>query len=250
MNWLMLRGLSREARHWGVIHKHLIDLNPGSTIATIDLPGAGEKYRQSSPAKTQNYIFELRKEFLELKKNSEGPWSILSISLGSMIAMEWAHLHPRDFSSLILMNTSAANIASPFERMSLQNLNMLFTVLTSCSVKKKELSILKQTLNLKSPNVFLDEWTKIQTERPSSQLNKLKQLIAASRFTAPESLVPSVLVLAAKKDRLVNYQCSVRLAELYDAQIKIHPTAGHDIPLDDPDWVLEKLKEFTSLKDH
>ena len=51
------------------------------------------------------------------------------------------------------------------------------------------------------------------------------------------------LVLASKADRFTNYKCSERLAEKYNATLRLHEKAGHDLPLDDPQWIIDRVKE-------
>jgi pimeloyl-ACP methyl ester carboxylesterase len=46
--WVMLRGLTREARHWGALPGRLEALLPGARVVTPDLPGNGQRWRDSS----------------------------------------------------------------------------------------------------------------------------------------------------------------------------------------------------------
>ncbi|MBL8992535.1 MAG: hypothetical protein JNM63_04295 [Spirochaetia bacterium] len=69
----------------------------------------------------------------------------------------------------------------------------------------------------------------------------LLQLFGAIRFRAPEaSSVPTLLVKSAH-DRLINSKCSERLSKSLGFPIAVHPTAGHDLALDDPEWLIEKI---------
>jgi hypothetical protein len=43
---------------------------------------------------------------------------------------------------------------------------------------------------------------------------------------------------------MVNVVCSQKIAAALDAVIHLHPTAGHEISLDDAGWVLEHLKRY------
>ena len=147
MNWLLLRGLTRETRHWGDVETRLKNEYPDFQILSLDLPGAGKKHSEIASTSTPDYVADLRAEFLSQKK--EGPWSILAISMGGMIAMEWANQYPSDFSLLIIINSSAANIATPIERFKLNNLSLALKMIFSKDIQEKELAILKHTINLK-----------------------------------------------------------------------------------------------------
>jgi hypothetical protein len=50
-------------------------------------------------------------------------------------------------------------------------------------------------------------------------------------------------------DRLAHPTCSGRLAEALAAPLVVHPTAGHELPLDDPDWLLAQLHDFRAQGD-
>ena len=48
--WVLLRGLTREQRHWGGFPKLLAEQLPGAHIVALDLPGNGRLCAQTSPA--------------------------------------------------------------------------------------------------------------------------------------------------------------------------------------------------------
>ena len=50
MNWLLLRGLAREQRHWGRFPALLSAKLPGDRVFCLDLPGTGTEHRRKSPA--------------------------------------------------------------------------------------------------------------------------------------------------------------------------------------------------------
>jgi hypothetical protein len=53
-----------------------------------------------------------------------------------------------------------------------------------------------------------------------------------------------VLPLAAQQGRLVNVKCSLTLAQRWNCPIRLHPTAGHDLPLDDGVWVTQQVRAW------
>ena len=68
---------------------------------------------------------------------------------------------------------------------------------------------------------------------------------AASTRMAP---LPT-LVLAATGDRLVSYHCSEAIARRLGLAIQVHrgegnEAAGHDLPIDAPDWVCSRMNEW------
>jgi predicted alpha/beta hydrolase family esterase len=75
--------------------------------------------------------------------------------------------------------------------------------------------------------------------------NTLRQLAAAGAFRIGKfkPTLP-ILILASTKDRMVNVKCSRTIAKAWKAEIIEHPTAGHDLSADDPEWIVTKLKDF------
>ena len=89
----------------------------------------------------------------------------------------------------------------------------------------------------------IDEWTTIYKDNPYDPMNALRQLTAAAIFQAqPERIKVPILFLCSAQDRLVDCSCTLNLAKDFkDGYINIHPTGGHEITLDAPDWVCEKM---------
>jgi hypothetical protein len=44
-------------------------------------------------------------------------------------------------------------------------------------------------------------------------------------------------------DQMVNPECSQQLAEHWNLPLYTHPSAGHDVFIDDPQWVLQIVQE-------
>jgi hypothetical protein len=53
-----------------------------------------------------------------------------------------------------------------------------------------------------------------------------------------------MLILASAMDQLVEARCSIRLAGRWQTGLALHPSAGHDLPLDDGVWVARKTGEW------
>ena len=82
-------------------------------------------------------------------------------------------------------------------------------------------------------------------ENPVAIGNALRQLCAAARYRAP--LVrpsPPLLVLSSLGDALVDSACSRQLAQRWQLDHAVHPSAGHDLPLDDGAWVVSQVTRW------
>jgi pimeloyl-ACP methyl ester carboxylesterase len=90
------------------------------------------------------------------------------------------------------------------------------------------------------------DWAELAHSLPVRRSNALRQLLAAMRFTAPAPVTVPILVLAGAGDRLVDPRCSQELARRWRLPIALHPWAGHDLSLDDPQWFVAWVADWWS----
>jgi pimeloyl-ACP methyl ester carboxylesterase len=88
-------------------------------------------------------------------------------------------------------------------------------------------------------------WSELWRQHPVSRMNAVRQLWAASRYRLPvnKPAVP-LLVLVGAGDALVDPSCSQRLAQHWQTAFAEHPSAGHDIALDDGAWVARQVRDW------
>src|SRR5205085_5789547 len=96
-------------------------------------------------------------------------WGFFAMSLGGMVAMEWCAAHPRDFSSLVLANTSGGNLNRPWERMRPRILPQIALALASRDALARERRILLLTTRVHRENGLAAEWASFHGERPISR---------------------------------------------------------------------------------
>ncbi|MED5468220.1 MAG: alpha/beta hydrolase, partial [Pseudomonadota bacterium] len=71
------------------------------------------------------------------------------------------------------------------------------------------------------------------------------QLQAAARFQPlPERPMADALLLASKGDRIVHWHCSAELERRWCWTLRLHPDAGHDLPLDEPGWIIQQMEHW------
>lgn len=246
--WVLLRGLTREARHWGDFAAQLRALQPGAPVIALDLPGNGALQAQRSPASVPAMAAHCRAALQAL--GVAPPYRVLAMSLGAMVAVAWAHAQPRELAAAVLINTSLRPFGAFHQRLRpSQYATLLRLVLSDADAAERERRILAMTsrrcFEEAERNALLGAWTAWRRESPVSRANALRQLLAAARFRAPQShpAVP-MLVLASTHDALVDPHCSRRLAQAWALPIAEHPTAGHDLPLDDGPWVARQAEQF------
>ncbi|MGB0454491.1 MAG: alpha/beta fold hydrolase, partial [Bacteriovoracaceae bacterium] len=178
MKWIFLRGLAREAEHWGDFPKQFLDSKLADDVFLIDAPGLGTKYEQSSPVSISQYVSAMRPEFLTLRRQYSGPWGVLAISMGAMVAMEWMKRHPQDFFCSVLINTSASNFSTPFDRLSPKTMKKLSKIFVFNEPVKNEKTIFDLTTHMshQNENDILKRHVEIAEKRPISRANFLSQL--------------------------------------------------------------------------
>jgi pimeloyl-ACP methyl ester carboxylesterase len=242
-SWVLLRGLTREARHWGRFPGVLAAACPGADILTPDLPGAGRRHGEISPVSVAGLLAGVRDSLRAA--GPAPPYRLLGLSLGGMVALEWAARHPEEVAGCVLINTSLRPLSPFFQRLAPRHYPALLrAAFGPAGPEAREALILGLTsrLALDRP-ALLRAWSAWRRECPVSAGNALRQLAAAARYRLPPGLPPlPILVLAAARDALVAPACSARLAESWGLPLALHPEAGHDLPLDDPEWVAERTR--------
>lgn len=243
MNFILLRGLIRHAEHWGSFKDKFQQRFPESKILTPDLPGLGQESHTPTPLTIEeNVAFLSRRLSADL---AEGEWVIVGLSLGAMVAAEWCALAPKAFSKVILMNPSS-NLSPFWHRLRPEALPVFLRCFMTSDDALREERILALTSNLKnSDEALMQSWIKISETGVIRRTTFLRQLGAARAFKIKHCDTPC-LILNSEKDRIVNPQCSSRIAAYLDARLETHHEAGHDLAIDAPEWVLSHIKGFVA----
>jgi pimeloyl-[acyl-carrier protein] methyl ester esterase len=244
--WLLLRGLTRESAHWGEFTPKFQAAFPNNDMYTLDLPGTGVNYRKTSPATIHAITEQVRNEASKMAWLEDGPVQLLAISLGGMIAWDWLQNHPVEIKAAVLINISLAGVNPFYERLRWQCYPTIFKLLTANSYYQRELEIIKLVSNRTKNYVALaQDWGLIQQLRPVSTKNATNQLLAAARYRPATSapLMP-VLLLNSRGDRMVKSCCTESIANRWRLPYRTHPSAGHELCLDDGDWIINQIETW------
>lgn len=238
----LLRGLGRESGHWDAEFLELMKSN--FDVALLDYPGCGPFYKESFPSSSADLLAYLNKQI-------EAPVFLVAVSLGGMVALQWAEKFPENFLGMVLINSSASDLSPFYKRlMPTAVLGLLKAASHGRAPQTAEQFIVELVSNNKSKHrTTIEQWTKIARQRPTQLKNVLRQLYMASRFKSPQAPLKMPLqILASKKDRLADPSCSESLAKKYNAPIAMHSTGGHDLMIDDPHWVAEQIQLFINRR--
>lgn len=242
--WLLLRGLMRDARHWGAFPARLQQNFPGAEVLCLDLPGNGGRCHIPSPASIAGMLDACRGDPLLLGRRER--FGIIAMSLGAMVATEWAARYPQEVSALVLVNTSMRPFSPFHQRLRPANYLRILRLLGSGNTADIERAVLALTSRHRRDDAaLLANWCGWRDAQPVTRANVLRQLLAAARYRAPAvSLSVPTLLLASAQDALVSVRCSEEIAARWRAPLQVHPDAGHDLPLDDADWVVRRISEW------
>ncbi len=245
--WILLRGLTREARHWAGMPEQLRASGLEGEIVSADLPGTGVHSQVRCPANVPALV-----DFVRDDMRSRGyapPFRIIGLSLGAMVALAWAQREPREIERLVLINTSMRPFNGPFMRLRPRALpELLCAALNWRGRRDAEAAIHNLTCNRREMrDTDLAKWIAIYRSATVTRANAWRQLWAAACFKA-DAAPPQcpLLVLSSEGDALVHPACSSAIARAWQAEHRQHPWAGHDLPHDDPLWLADSVAEWVA----
>ena len=246
--WVFMRGLVRESRHWGKFIDKFANMliragveNPQDNFRFIELPGIGKKHQDRLSFNVRNEINKLNHELMET--NASPPYAFVGVSLGALVGLQWEAFFPETFHRMVLINTSHVRINPVFHRLRLNHLVKKLPVLVSGDIRRSEEAILDLVCNnAELKKEILEEWVDIREKAPWGFRNLLEQLIFAIRAKwLPKRNSEKFLFLGSLNDRLVNVNCTIDLMKSLNAPGAFHPSAGHDLSLDEPDWLCAEI---------
>lgn len=244
-SWIFLRGLIRESRHWGDFPSAFQRRFPDAQIFTPDLPGNGVLNGMPSLSTIDAMVDHCR-TWLAAREHGL-PLYLLGLSMGGMLAVRWAQRYPAELAGCVLINSSLGNFSPFYHRLQWRSYAALLRILMSRHDAEAGERLVWEMTSSRSPVEprLLRQWIACRRERPVSVVNAIRQIIAASRCRAGGH-APQIplLVLASLNDRLVSPKCSKRIAQAWNAALRMHADAGHDLALDDGEWIAESVGDW------
>ena len=250
---VLIRGLAREAAHWGDFPQILEDTikqrtSRDITIITPDIIGCGKFHKQITPQKLELITDNLRDSIFNDNetKIKKSRLILIGLSMGGMIALDWNRRYSNEIKNICLINSSTAN--QPFFQRIKPAALSLFLTFFLFSRRENEKRVLKQVSNNLTPEIYHKNeslWMDILVKRPVKIISVINMLIAAAKFKPDlTSSCGNGLVIASTADKFVSYQCSEDIAKTLNWKLIYHNNAGHDLSLDDPKWLSEQLANW------
>ena len=248
--WVLLRGLTREAGHWGHFVPLLREAVAPHRVLTPDLPGNGMRWAERSAATVPALMEAVRAELAA--QGIHPPYRMLGMSLGAMACVAWAEMYADEVEAMVLVNTSLRPFSGFYQRLLPRAWLPLARLLTlGASPEAMEQAVLALT----SRNNFSEsaraqliaQWVDLRQRHPVSRASAVNQLLAAARYRAPQAAPDMpILVVGTHGDRLVSPRCSEALARHWRVPLVQHADAGHDLPLDAAEWLAAQVAHFNT----
>lgn len=240
-NWILLRGLGRGAGHWGNFFNKIKSQFPSDHFELLDLPGNGSRFEEESPLQISEYVPLIRTRSRFVKEGLK--FKLLSISLGSMVAVEWMKTHPFEIEKAYLLCTSSNGFSPFYDRFRLGNVlkfpRLIISRQDAIAYEKTILEMVGNSFDRRKEELLkFAEYSRLHPVHPK---NVVRQLWAASQYHFPQHAPGVVQLIGSYGDRLVSPNCTLEIANRWGLSALMHPWAGHEIPLDDPDWVIDHL---------
>jgi len=242
--WILIRGLGRESGHWGPFLPALSEAMPDDGVLALDLPGTGARLDERPP-RTMAELVEAVRDEAATRVEPGSPRLLFGLSLGGMVAMEWAARHADELSGVVVGASAAPDVAPIWKRFSPLGVAVVALNARTRDPERRQARLARLVLN--RPDLrdeAVRSWAQIERQRPVSWATLRTHVGAAARWRAPRTLGVPALFLVGRRDRLVHPDCSRALAERYGAPLSEHPDPGHDLTTDATRWVVDEVVRF------
>ena len=146
---------------------------------TLDLAGMGTERRRNAPISVRETMEDARHRWEALNADHGGPWGLLAISFGGMVALEWGKEHPYDFQRIVAINTSVGSLSPAQHRLRPGVWLDFLKIARSKSPlqKRKNDSRIQQQHQANRDTKLEEEWSGYATNKP-----KIRPITASDRF--------------------------------------------------------------------
>ncbi len=241
---VLLHGIGASVYTWRLI---IQELARHYKVTAVDLPGFGK----SSKHVAGSYgLDQQRARILSfLDAVDIGHARLIGSSMGATIALWMAHENPKRFSDVVAL-APATNPALVPRRLSkwIARAPYISRTLNPATMKLILRQIIHREEILAPETVqaylepFLDNGDSLRTFLSAMELLGDPRLPACY-----EGIESRVLILQGERDRMVSVSSVQRLrSHIPHATLDIHPTAGHHIMEDAPEWTVERILGFFS----
>lgn len=249
LNWLLLGPLARECAFWDGASEQLVEhlqaVQPQARLFELDLPGTGNQWREPSASHVGLLLNQLRERVQQA--GLTGPFGLIASSWAGCLATEWARQYPAEVGALVLISPAMR----PFTHV-LRSVRpglwstALALLLGRRSPLDRDRRLWRSHTRLRTPSAdLLQQWRDLRRAHPTRARTGIAQVLAVWRYESSRRRPHTrVLLLAGKGDEWMDWRVSAAISRAWGAALRLHPEAGHDLLLDDPQWVARSLAEW------
>jgi pimeloyl-ACP methyl ester carboxylesterase len=185
-----------------------------------------------------------------ISRESPSGAHVVGLSLGAMIGLVLAATKPQLIRSLIMVNSSVGSSGLP--RLSKRALLVIIGVLLTGQRTYGALAklLLSPSASKENREKFATAWAAIDANAKVSVQQLWRQLKAARAFTGTVEMAAvqcPVMVVRCDGDQFVDPRNSDFIHKLMmHSKLLVHPSAGHELAVDDPDWFVKTIKDVVS----
>ena len=241
-NFILIHGIGASNYCWRLFTPFLTKY---FRVYSLDLPGFG----MSDPLHTDWSLDQISQVLLDFTKTLKLKHYILcGSSMGSAIALRMAQLAPRDCAAVIAMAPATHPKLSP----PLAWMGQLHPTLKPFFGKWVIRQALRKVRSALTPitDVDIEQYQKpyaLNSKKISSFFYATKVLRDPRLPQLFSSLEVPTLILYGQQDQMVPQKVIDLLKQtLPQSQLRIHPSAGHHLQEDEPQWCFEQTHQFLS----
>ena len=241
---ILLRGLARWSQHWLGFE----DLLAGRGFRVITLDNRGFGKSEILRGKTFFSVHDMADDVAQvIAKEAPDGAHVVGISLGAMIGLALASMKPQLVRSLIMVNSSVGSSRIP--RISTKAMLAILRILLLGARGYDSLArvLLGPTTSVETIKKLASTWSSIDRLAGVPIQGLFKQLIAAKGFDGFVEMAAvncPVTIVRCDHDQFVDPRNSDFLQrQIKNSNIINHPTAGHELAIDDPEWFFRVIKE-------
>lgn len=244
---VLLRGLARWSQHWLDFDKKLID--QGFRVIVIDNRGFGGSHGAQTTKDLS--LYDLSDDVAQIiSREAPAGVHVVGLSLGAMIGLVLAATKPQLIRSLVMVNSSVGSSGLPRlgKRALLVIIQVLLTGRRSYGALAKLL--LGPGTSIERREKFAAAWAAIDADSKVSSRQLWRQLKAARAFSGSVEMSAvhcPVTIVRCDGDQFVDPRNSNFIHKFIShSELAVHPLAGHELAVDDPDWFVKTIKDAIS----